>query len=95
MGRDKHLDDKLNEVIREGSITEYLRNVFSMFAFECGVENKDRKEIYNGFIEEFGNICGDLINSGMDGYSAKHQALYDLSQKYLPGNNLKKPSHFY
>lgn len=95
MGRDKFLDNKIEEVIKNGSEIKYLEGVFSMFASECGVEDNERKRAYEDLIEEFGDVCGDLMNSGMSEYNAKHQALYDLSQKYLPGNNLKKPSHFY
>lgn len=95
MARDKFLDNKVKEVINDGSEIEYLGSVFSMFASECGVEDNERKRAYENFVDEFGNMCGDLMNSGMDEYNAKHQALYDLSQKYLPGNNLKKPSHFH
>lgn len=95
MKRDNFLDNKVREVINEGSEIEYLGNVFSMFASECGVEGSERKRTYENLVEEFSNVCGDLINSGVDEYNAKHQALYDLSQKYLPGSNLKKPSHFH
>jgi len=95
MKRDKFLDNKVKEVINEGSEIEYLDSIFCMFASECGVEGKIRKEAYEMFVNEFSNMCGNLMNSGVDEYDAKHYALYDLSQKYLPGNNLKKPSHFY
>ena len=39
MKKDKFLDNKVEEVINDGSEIEYLGIVFRMFAFEKGIKN--------------------------------------------------------
>lgn len=91
MKKDKHLVNKINEAINENSEMKFLDTVFTISAFEMGINGGYREKFYNDLIENFGNMYQDLREEGMFENEAKQQALYNITQKYLPGNNLKSP----